>query len=280
MLNLGIRAHDMGMLSLEELTTELAKKNIKAVQLAIGKSFPYWNVGPGGLTTGLGTHIKNAFDNKNIKIAVMGCYINMIHPEEDARRKEIEKFKEYIRYASDFGCKIVGTETGTLNVTSGYTEDNFAEAPFLTAVESVKELVKEAEKFGVIVGVEGGVNHPVNTIEKMKRLIDLVDSNNLQVIFDPANYLTIENYLQQEELMEEAFALFGEKIVILHMKDFAIENNTLKLVGVGMGKLNYNKLFEITKTRKPHMFCLLEGTTGEQIDKAIEFVTKTYCETK
>ncbi|WP_415783364.1 hypothetical protein [Lederbergia lenta] len=38
------------------------------------------------------------------------------------------------------------------------------------------------------------MNHPIYTPKLMKRLLELVGSNNLQVIFAPVNLLTGETY--------------------------------------------------------------------------------------
>lgn len=85
-------------------------------------------------------------------------------------------------------------------------------------------MVAEAEKFGVIVGIEAGVNHPVHTVEKMKRLLDAVDSQNLQVVFDPMNLMTLENHQEQEKVFEETMEAFGHRIAIFHAKDFKVED--------------------------------------------------------
>lgn len=71
----------------------------------------------------------------------------------------------------------------------------------------MSELVVEAEKFGVIVAIEGGINHPVYSPQVLKRLLDSIDSPNLQVIFDPANFLNPTNYQRQEEVFQEAMDL-------------------------------------------------------------------------
>lgn len=276
MLNIGIRAHDMEKMSLEKLAKSIKELGFNNIQLAIGKSYPELYVGYGCLSTGLATHIGKAFKDNDISIAILGCYINMIHPDITIRENEIHKFKEMIRYARDFGCSIVGTETGTLNIQGGFTLDNYEEEPFLLAVESVKQLVVEAEKFGVIVGIEGGINHPVHDIYKMKRLLDLVNSNNLQVIFDPTNFMTIDIAENQPDFFKEAFTLFGKHITALHMKDFIIENNQIKIVPAGQGMLDYVALFNVFKVAKPYMFSLLEGATNEHIKTARDHVLKAY----
>jgi len=275
-LNLGIRAHDIEELPLKELVEVISNKGFKSVQLALNKSFKNINTDLGSLSPGLARYIGDAFHKREIQIAVLGCYINMIHPDKQERKKLLERFKEHIRFARDFGCSIVGTETGNVHSIMEYTEDNFNEQAFLEVVHSVRELVKEAEKFGVIIGIEGGINHPIHTPKLMKKLLDTVDSNNLQVIFDPANYLTIDNYLYQEEIFHEAVELFGERMVIMHAKDFVIDNNWIKIVPVGQGLLDYDTLFRLLKQKKPYMNVLLEETKEPFLDASVSYLMEKH----
>jgi L-ribulose-5-phosphate 3-epimerase len=272
MLNIGIRAHDIENLPLEELVQEVAGKGLTSVQLALSKSLDGVNTELGSLSPGFARYVASAFSKHNVQIAVLGCYFNMIHPDLVQRRKGIERFKEHIRFARDFGCSIVATETGNVNPEIFYTEENFKEEPFLEVVASVSELVKEAEKFGVIVGIEAGVNHPIYSPKAMKRLLDSINSKNLQVILDPVNLLTIETYQNQEEIFQEAMDLFGERVVILHAKDFIIENNQLVPTAVGKGLLNYKYIIEEIKKKKPFINILLEETKEPFIDQSIAFL--------
>ncbi|MBS4195123.1 sugar phosphate isomerase/epimerase family protein [Lederbergia citri] len=275
-LNLGIRAHDIENLPLEKLPKKISGKGLSAVQLALGKSFNDFSTATGSLSPGYARHIGQSFRRENVDIAILGCYINMIHPDKTERRKVLDRFKEHIRFARDFGCSIVGTETGCVNAKMGYTVDNFAERPFLDVLESVRELVEEAEKWGVIVGIEGGINHPVYSPKLMRRLLDNIDSNNLQVIFDPANFMSMDNYEKQEEVIEEAFVLFGDRMVAMHAKDFVIEDSWIKMVPVGTGLLNYDVVFKHLKRRKPFINVLLENTREPYIDNSIEFLREKY----
>jgi len=275
-LNIGIRAHDLENRPLEELVEEIAGKGLTSVQLALGKSFDYMKLEPGTLSPGLAHYIGTAFARKNVQIAVLGCYFNMIHPDKIERKKGIERFKEHIRFARDFGCSIVGTETGNVNPEIVYTVENFKEGPFLEVVESVRELVREAEKFGVIVGIEAGVNHPIYSSKVMKRLLDMVNSNNLQVILDPVNLLTIDTYQDQDKIIQEAFELLSDRIVILHAKDFVVEDNQLKTVAVGQGLLNYDVVLKQTKQKKPYLNILMEETTEPFINESLVFLKNKY----
>lgn len=276
MINIGIRAHDIENLPLEELVQVIANKGLTSVQLALSKSLEGVNMELGSLSPGLARYVGSVFSKHNVEIAVLGCYFNMIHPDLVERKKGIERFKEHIRYARDFGCSIVATETGNVNPEIFYTEENFKEEPFLEVVESVLELVKEAEKFGVIVGIEAGVNHPVYSPKVMKRLLDSINSNNLQVILDPVNLLTIDTYQNQEEIFQEAMDLFGDRVIILHAKDFIIENNQLVPTAVGKGLLNYEYILNEIKKKKPFINILLEETKEPFINESIAFLKEKY----
>ena len=275
-LNLGIRAHDMEQRPLEELASAIASKNLQCIQLALKKSLGDMNIKPGSLTPGIARKINREFQKYHIDIAVLGCYVNMIHPDPIERRAGLDFFKEHIRVANDFGCRIVGSETGNIHAENRYTPENYLEEPFQAVVESIRELVDEAEKFGVIVGIEAGVNHPIYSPQTMKRLLDAIPSNNLQVIFDPVNLLTAKTYHHQRSIFQEAFDLFGKRIVILHAKDFQIKDGILETVSVGRGLLDYRYIFSWIKEYKPHIQVLMESTPEKDAEESIVYLKDTY----
>lgn len=271
---IGIRAHDFGKLPLEKLVEEINGKGFTAVQLALNKAVEGINSGSGTLNPGMGQYIGDTFRKNNIRIAVMGCYINPIEPDENERRISLDRFKEHIRYARDFGCNIVATETGSINQDWSFNIENNSEQTWQKMVVSIKELVNEAEKFGVFVGIEGVIRHIVNSPSKIKRLLDTIDSNNLQVIFDPVNLLDMDNYQRQDEIIRECIEMFGDRIVIVHAKDFVIQDNELKIVAPGKGLLNYELLMELMMIRKPYIHFLMEDIAKEYMEESALFLRK------
>lgn len=273
---IGARAHDFGKLEVNELATKIAQKEVSCIQLALTKAVADFTYQPGMLSPGMARYLSQAFNKKGLDIAVLGCYVNLTHPDEAVRAKLLNQFKEHIRYARDFKCSIVGTETGSVNHDYSFNPKNHSEEALQILISSVRELVDEAEKFGVIVGIEGVAKHVVHTPEKMKRVLDAIQSNNLQVIFDPVNFLSIENYQQQNEMMEKSFELFGDRIVIIHAKDFIVENNQLKTVEAGKGLLNYSLLLKLIKEHKPYVEILLENAKEATVHESIGFINDTY----
>lgn len=273
---IGGRAHDFGKLPVAELASKVSKQGYSHIQLALDKAIYGIDCGSGKLSPGLGNYIRDSFKKENVQIAVLGCYINHIHPNICERRKGIDRFKEHIRFARDFGCSIVGTETGTLKVDELSDYDNESEAAFETLIESLKELTTEAEKFGVIVGIEGGKNEVVTTPQRMRRVLDLIPSNNLQVIYDPTNYLSLANFKEQDEIIKDAFNLFGDRMVVVHAKDFVICNGKISTVAAGMGELNYELILKLLKEKKPFINILLEDIKEVDMDESMRFIKALY----
>ncbi len=265
---IGIRAHDIGKMRVSQLAKAVADKGCSCVHLALQKAITDFDFSAGKLNPGLAKTIREAFGHEGVHISVLGCYINPIHPDLQVRRACLEKFKEYIRFVRDFGCGIVATETGSLNADGSYHVDNSSPKTIEILVESVKELVHEAEKFGVFVCLEGATVHTVSSSAIMKHVIDRVQSNNLQVLFDPANLLNASNISRQQEVIMEAFKLYGDKIIAVHAKDFILENADKKSVPIGKGLLDYPFLMKMLRSWKPGIEILMEDTRPEWIEQS------------
>jgi sugar phosphate isomerase/epimerase len=271
-IRVGARAHDFGKLPAEELAARIAAKGLSCVQLAVSKAIAGISLSPGDLNPGLAWHVGQAFQRHAVQIAVLGCYINLSHPDPTARQPLLQLFKDHLRYARDFGCSIVATETGSLNPDWSFHPDNKTEGAFAALIPTVAELVEEAQRFGVIFGIEGVTTHVLNTPARIRRLLDEIGSNNLQVVFDPANLLSIDNYQDQDRLVKESFDLFGDRIAIIHAKDFTVEGNALRQVRTGQGGLNYKLLMDLLRQRKPGISILLEEATESTAPECVRFL--------
>ena len=273
---IGVRAHDFGKSSVEDLAEKISSKGFTSVQLALSKAIQGIDTGFNRLSPGLAHYIGNTFASRNIQIAILGCYINPIHPDPETRQNSLGRFKEHLRYARDFGCSVVGTETGSINADCSYHPNNDNPETFHQITQSVAELVTEAEKFGVIVGIEAVTTHTISNTAKMRKLIDTIQSNNLQVIFDPVNLLDASNYQNQDEIIQSAFDLFGDRIVLLHAKDFVIEDSQKKIVPPGEGLLHYEYLLKLLKTYKPYVNISLEDNRPETMLQSVSYIEKFY----
>jgi sugar phosphate isomerase/epimerase len=271
-IRLGVRAHDFGCLPAGELAAKIAAKNLVCAQLALGKAIAGLTLKPGILNPGLAFEIGAAFHQHGVQIAVLGCYVNPIHPDPTTRKALLGLFKEHLRYARDFGNGLVALETGSVSADYSPHPENHGEAAFQQALVSIAELVAAAENFGVIVGIEAVTAHVVSTPQKMRRMLDTVASNNLQVVFDPVNLLARENFHEQERVIGEALELFGDRIAIIHAKDFVVENGQIKSASAGRGKLRHDLVMKFAVKEKPGISILLEDTDEQTVQESREFL--------
>lgn len=123
-------------------------------------------------------------------------------------------------YTKAFGSEVIATETGSVG--KGYTTDNFTEEAFQKALRIIRGMAEQAEKTGVILGIEPGINHPLCSIDKAKRMLEEIPINNLRILLDIANLITPDNINHQDEVIEEAFDKLGPWICHCHLKDFVM----------------------------------------------------------
>jgi sugar phosphate isomerase/epimerase len=274
-MNFGVRAHDFGTLPPEQLAEKISAKGFHSIQLALTKAIPGVPGKPGFLNPGLTGYVKDEFEKKDIRVAVVGCYIDPVNPDENIRKSEIERFREYIRYARNLGCNVVGTETG--RYAGDDLEKNRSDEAFNIMVESAKTMTAEAEKCGVFACIEGVTVHTIYSPQRMKQLLDAVNSDYIQVILDPCNYIDETNYMKQDQIMKDAFELFGEKIIAVHCKDFIINDGKKQSVPAGKGLLNYELLFSLVKKYKPYSHLLIEEVADvETLDESKKVLSEIY----
>jgi sugar phosphate isomerase/epimerase len=275
-MRLGVRAHDFGKLPVDELAARIARAGFGSVQLAPPKAIAGFDAAGRRLDAVFASGVREAFARVGIKIAVLGCYINPVDPDVARRQQQLERFEEYLRFARDFGCGIVGTETGSLKADFSFHPGNRGEGAFQTLVDSVQALVRVAERCGAVVGIEGVERYVISDPRRMKRLIDAVQSPHLQVILDPVNLLSPANAARQDDIIKESFELCGDRVVILHAKDFVVEAGGLRAVTAGQGRLNYGLVAELCRARTPDIDILMEDTDPATVADGVRFLRSAF----
>ena len=258
-LNCGMRGHDVSCGDIVSLSNQMGELGVRHIQFAPKKSFKDINWNCGVMTPGFGDYIKGELAKNNVRVSVLGCYINPVHPDPDERRAQLDWFKANLKFARYIGADMVGTETG--HVQHLDIEDKLRAYDIFE--EGMRELVECAEKYGVTLGVEPVTKDNLNDVESTVRFVEEMNSPNLSVIFDPVNMIDGSNYTNQNEIIKGMFRELGDKIDILHLKDFKIENGEKVPVLACSGMLNTDLLFDIMREKKPFIDCILE-TTNEQ----------------
>ncbi len=260
LIRFGTLAHTAGCLPLHTLTSTLQAHDIDFVQLALTKAIQDIDTSPGKLSPGLANYIGEQFDKAGIRIGVLGCYIDPIHPDPAIRRAEINRFKEQLRYAKQFGAPMVATESGGLNTYQASAPERYEEIGWQTFKATLEELAEEAEKWGVFAGIEGVSTHTLATPAHMRRILDEVPSSSIGVVFDPCNLIG-EDLHRQDEIVDSAFNLFGDRIILAHLKDIYDEGGKIRHGVPGRGLFHTADFLSKLQAHKPMIDVSLEEIT-------------------
>lgn len=271
-MQLGIRLHDIKKAPLDERLAIAKKQGFSCGHLALSKVISEYPVDDGALTPGYALYLKRLFAKHELDIAVLGCYLNLANPNEESLRKITHRYMAHIRFASLLGVGVVGTETGAPNEEYKYEEKNHSEEALETFIQNLRPVVEYAEKMGVIMAIEPVYKHIVCNPQRARRVLDEIDSPNLQIIFDPVNLLDISNYQNRDAIIAEAIHVLGDDIAMVHIKDFVVEDGKLKSVAAGTGEMDYTQIVCFIKERKPYIHVTLENTVSENAVQAREYI--------
>jgi sugar phosphate isomerase/epimerase len=87
---------------------------------------------------------------------------------------------------------------------------------------------------GVTLSVENEYSCMVGTGKETARLLEIVGSRWLKVLWDPGNA-----FFARENPYPEGFNYVKDNIVHVHLKDACVENGSFKFKPIGAGKINY-----------------------------------------
>ena len=275
-MRLGIRLHDTQSLPLPERLEVVNKQGFSCVHLALSKVIKENSVAPEALTPGYAMYLKRLFDSQQLDIAVLGCYLNLANPNPDKLKEIVEKYKAHIRFASILGCGVVGTETGAPNEEYKYEPACHSEEALELFIKNLRPIVEYAEKMGVIFAIEPVWKHIVCNPKRARRVLDEINSPNLQIILDPVNLLDISNYKDQVAIVEEAIDVLGKDVAVVHIKDYVVKDGKLDSVAAGTGMMDYSAIMKFIKDRKPYIHTTLENTVPDNAVQAKEHIWKLW----
>lgn len=276
-MQFGIRLHDAVQVPLEERLPIVKEQGFKCAHVALSKVITENSVANEALTPGYAMYLKRLFEKNELDFAVLGCYLNLAHPDKNELKKIQEKYMAHIRFAAHLGCGVVGTETGAPNAEYKFDPNTcWTDDALKIFIEGVNPVVEYAEKMGVLLAIEPVVRHIVSTPERARKVLDEINSPNLRIILDPVNLLETFNYENQDEIFASAVELLGRDTAVLHVKDFQIQNDKLVSVPVGQGQCHWEKIMPYMKANKPFMHATLEDTKPENAVAALNYIQNLY----
>ncbi|WP_390407224.1 sugar phosphate isomerase/epimerase family protein [Lacticaseibacillus jixiensis] len=269
----GFRGHDLPVQDdIAGIAAAAQKRGIHTLQFALPLSLPTLTDHGNKISEGLGNYVRRVFADHGVAVGILSCYVNMIDPDQQARKAALDRLKTYLGMAPAFGTRLVATETGSVVAGFPYTEKNFTQQPLDDLVESVKTVLPAANAAGTYLALEPGANHPLYTLDRTAELLaHFADEPNLKLIIDPANLL-LPGQHDEEGILKEAFERFGERIVAVHIKDYQWTPDAprlIKTVVPGQGVQDIQPLIDIAEHYQPFGIKCLDELEPAHIDEAL-----------
>ena len=267
-MNIGIRLHDTLPGSLKERLGFARAQGFSCAHVALSKVLEGFAMedAPEKLTEEYARQVRKEFDESGLECAVLGCYLNLADPDPERRARTQEIYRAHLRFATMAGARVVGTETYA-NPESGFQDPAGSEEAFRLFMDSLRPVVRYAEETGALLAVEPVYYHIISTPERAARMLEELPSPSLRVILDAVNLIAPENAGKAEDVIQRAVSLLGDRVEILHMKDFVLTpEGKMDACACGLGSMRYETLLSFAADRGLPM--TLENTVPSNAEAA------------
>ena len=265
-MNIGIRLHDTAPGTLEQRLDYAKAQGFSCAHLALSKALEGFAMADAPrllADAALGKRVRAAFSDRGMGCAVLGCYLKLA--DGDAARLERTQaiYRAHLRFAAKIGAGVVGTETPLAGAGDPHSEEAFE--LFLRGVKPVADYAGEV---GAILAVEPVCSHVVSTPEKAERMLEALRSDHVKIILDAVNLISSADVDRADAIVAEAIRRLGDRVAVLHMKDFveAPGEPRPKPVACGQGCMRYDGLLALAKRRALPM--TLENTEPSSAEAA------------
>lgn len=281
-MQLGIRLHDVNTTLAPELQTMEARakkareEGFSCVHLAFSKVIRGFTFDECALTEGLAAHTRRVFAQNELDVAVLGCYLNLAHPDPEKLREIQSRYFGHLRVAALMGAGVVGTETGAPNPEYKTDANTHTPAALEAFIRGLAPVVERAEHYGVTVAIEPVWKHIVYDADRALQVLNAIASPNLRIILDPVNLLYPGNIDRAGAVIGDAIDKLGDRVAVVHLKDFTPVGDDLKALAAGTGEMDYTSILRFMKDRKPYIQATLENTGNENAVAAREFLQRLY----
>jgi len=266
-MNIGIRLHDTRPGNLPQRLAFAKAQGFTCAHVALSKVLEDFSMdeAPEKLTAAYAARVRADFEASGVGCAVLGCYLNLADPNPERRARTLEIYRAHLRFAPLIGARVVGTETYA-NPESGYANPAESEEAFRLFMDCLRPAVRAAEEADALLAVEPVWYHIISTPERAARMLEECPSEHLKIILDAVNLLAPERAAEADEIIGRAITLLGDRVEILHMKDYELKEGSMEACACGLGAMRYERLLRFAKARNLPM--TLENTLPENAEKA------------
>ena len=210
---------------------------------------------------------RGTLEEAGIALPALGGYRNLVAPDPDVRRANVEHVRRCLELAPALGTFVVATETGTLNPHGDWTDtpENSSEEAWGLLYDALEVLLPAAEGHGVILAVEAYVGSVLKTEDQLAGLLERFPTQHLQVVCDPYNYLSSDLMPVQERATGGLLDRFEPRFVLAHLKDVSPDGAPAGTPEYGTGAFSQLPYLAFLRSRRPDIDLIAEHLPLEHI---------------
>lgn len=211
--------------------------------------------------------------SRDIKMAAVSGTFNMIHPDIQSRLTGLRRLRELASVCKRLGTSVITLCTGTRdpeNMWRRHPENDSPQA-WKDLIASMSEALQIAEEHDVTLGFEPEVSNAVDSARKGRHLLDEMQSPHLKVVMDAANIFHTGELPRMREILDEAFDILAEDIVIAHAKDLSRDGEAGD-VAAGRGVLDYDYYLSLLHKTGFDGPLILHGLTEAEVQESVDFL--------
>jgi sugar phosphate isomerase/epimerase len=226
---------------------------------------------PDDIAPSLAIRIHEASMSRGTEIAAVSGTYNMAHPDPEARQAGLRRLRTLASACHGMGTSVITLCTGTRDPENMWRwhPENASSQAWSDLLSSMEAALRIAEEEQITLAFEPERANVVNTAAKGHALLAAMQSSRLKVVIDPANLIVPGDVHQMSQVLDEAFDLLGEYIVIAHAKDRGADD-TFQTAGGGI--LDYDQYVRLLRAAAFDGPFILHGLTEGQIDAALQFL--------
>ena len=270
-MEIGIFARTFEAPTLAGVLDAVAAHGIRHIQLNI--SCMGLSDMPDGLAPAACRMARQEIDARDINVVSLSATYNMIHPDPTVRAQGMRRLEVLASRAAELGTDLLTLCTGTRNpdnMWQDHPKNRTAEA-WQDLLAAMEQAVALAEKYDVCLGIEPEVSNVVSSPHKARQLMDTIDSDRITIVMDGANVFPKGTIHRQQEILDEAFDLLGDRIALAHAKDLSRDGEAGH-EAAGTGLLDYDLYLQLLHQSGYRGAVVLHSLTPEQVPTCVRFL--------
>jgi sugar phosphate isomerase/epimerase len=222
-----------------------------------------------------------AANNAGIIISEVGAWSNPISPNEEERRKAIDKCIRNLRLADEIGARCCVNISGSRNLEqwAGPHKENLTDETFDLVVETTRKIIDTVKPTRTWFALEAMPWAFPYSPDSYLQLVKAMDRKHFAVHLDPMNMITSPKiYFNNGALIKNSFKKLGEWIKSCHAKDIILKEDTyapqFKEVRPGQGQMNYQVFLQELCKLKGVPLMMEHLSSAEEYSKAAGYIRK------